>query len=58
MYIDKTLNVIINWLIIFNVSMFYIFAIKWGVLMFEKLEKNKVFRDPLYGNIQVEYKMH
>lgn len=25
--------------------------------MFEKLEKNKVFRDPLYGNIQVEYKI-
>jgi HD superfamily phosphohydrolase len=24
---------------------------------FEKLEKNKVFRDPLYGNIPVEYKL-
>ncbi len=25
--------------------------------MFEKLDKIKVFRDPLYGNIQVEYKL-
>lgn len=25
--------------------------------MFEKLEKSKVFRDPLYGNIQIEYKI-
>ena len=24
---------------------------------FEKLEKSKVFRDPLYGNITVEYKL-